>query len=78
MLDNEGPGTARDWTVTITLGGLGRVTGASGAEYAQQGRTVTFTGAAVPRGRSRTFRFEVAGIDRTQSCTVDGDPCVMT
>ncbi|MEH1014744.1 SRPBCC domain-containing protein [Micromonospora sp. CPCC 206060] len=77
VLDNDGPGTARDWTVTITLGALGRVTGVSGAEFAQQGRTVTFTGAAVPRGRSRTFQFEVTGIDRTTSCTVDSTPCVM-
>ncbi|WP_407567145.1 SRPBCC domain-containing protein [Polymorphospora sp. A560] len=77
----ENPGdTAARWTVTITLTDSGTVGGVTGAEYTQEGRTVTFTGAAAPPGGSARFRFDVTGESvfgpkRPAGCTIDGRPC---
>ncbi|MEV0607327.1 SRPBCC domain-containing protein [Polymorphospora rubra] len=78
-VDNPGGASAR-WSVTITLTDAGTVTEASGAQYTQDGRTVTFTGAAVPANGSARFRFDVGGESmfgpkRPSACTIDGRPC---
>ncbi|MEV4482944.1 SRPBCC domain-containing protein [Micromonospora coxensis] len=79
VLDNTGDGPAKGWTVVVTLTSSGTVTGASGADWQQDGRTVTFTGTPVPEGRSRTIRFDVRDADplsrSPRGCTVDGEPC---
>ncbi|MGB2569980.1 SRPBCC domain-containing protein [Micromonospora citrea] len=79
VLDNPGDAPATGWTVVVTLAASGTVTGASGADWRQDGRTVAFTGTAVPAGRSRTISFDVRDADplsrSPRGCTVDGDPC---
>ncbi|MEH0985139.1 SRPBCC domain-containing protein [Micromonospora sp. CPCC 205556] len=78
-LDNAGATTARNWTVVLTLSDGGRVSRATGADWRQDGRSVTFTGAPVPAGRSRTFTFDVRDPDprakAPEGCTVGDDPC---
>jgi uncharacterized protein YndB with AHSA1/START domain len=71
---------AAGWTVVITLPVLNlTVRGTAGAEYRQEGRTVTFTPIAdtklVGPGASVLFTFEVDGVGSPTGCTVDGRPC---
>ncbi|MEO3779377.1 SRPBCC family protein [Micromonospora sp. B11E3] len=78
VVDNPA-GVAQDWTVVVTLAPGSTLADVSGAEWRQDGETVTFTGPPLPAGRSRTFEFEVRdAAPRTkapESCTVDGNPC---
>jgi hypothetical protein len=78
-VDNGGGAAAKDWTVVVTLAEGGTVSQVNGAEWRQDGQVVTFTGAPVKAGQSRTFTFEVRDSDpRTrepEGCTADGDPC---
>lgn len=72
-------GVAQDWTVVIRLAPGSSLNSVSGADYQQQGRTITFTGPAVPAGGSLSFRFTVADAaprkKAPESCTVGDDPC---
>ncbi|MFC0529209.1 cellulose binding domain-containing protein [Phytohabitans kaempferiae] len=78
IVSNTGRATAQQWAVVITLREGARVTDADGAEFRQQGRTVTFTGAALAAAASVTFQFEVGsglGDDGPTACEVEGKPC---
>jgi uncharacterized protein YndB with AHSA1/START domain len=77
VISNGGNASASNWAVTITLDTGGRVTDASGAEFRQDGETVTFTGAAVAAGSSVRFEFDVSdfGEEAPRSCSVDGKAC---
>jgi hypothetical protein len=78
-LRNTGQGAATDWAVVVTLrSGAARVTDVSGAEFRQEGSTVTFTGAPLAAAASLTFQFEVSsslGDPGPTACEVDGKPC---
>ncbi|WP_330463716.1 cellulose binding domain-containing protein [Micromonospora zamorensis] len=73
-------GTAVDgWVVVVSLADGSTVDDVDGADWRQNGRSVTFTGAAVPAGGSQTFRFDVRDnrpkAREPETCTVDGNPC---
>jgi uncharacterized protein YndB with AHSA1/START domain len=77
-LSNTGKATAQQWAVVITLRDGARVTDAEGAQFRQDGRTVTFTGAALAAAESVTFQFEVGsalGDEGPTACEVGGKPC---
>ncbi|GAA4681134.1 cellulose binding domain-containing protein [Phytohabitans rumicis] len=74
---NSGKAAARKWAVTITLRS-GTVSDVSGAEFKQDGNTVTFTGAAVAAAGSLRFTFTVNGsaLDTGPTgCQIDGKAC---
>ncbi|MFG3423519.1 SRPBCC domain-containing protein [Micromonospora sp. NPDC049460] len=79
VVDNSGGAAAKDWTVVVTLAEGGTVSDASGADWRQDGRSVTFTGPPVKAGQSRTFTFEVRDSDprarAPEGCAVGGNPC---
>ncbi|WP_229402375.1 SRPBCC family protein [Micromonospora okii] len=80
VVDNPAGTDARDWRLVVTLARGAAVVDADGAQWRQDGRSVTFTGPAVPGGRSRTIRFEVRGGDHRaakapEGCAVDDRPC---
>ncbi|MFG3706209.1 cellulose binding domain-containing protein [Micromonospora sp. NPDC047670] len=79
VVDNPGGTAVKDWTVVVTLADGSTIDDASGADWRQDGRRVTFTGPPVPAGGSRTITFEVRDADvRTrapESCTVGDTPC---
>ncbi|MEV0808816.1 SRPBCC domain-containing protein [Micromonospora sp. NPDC050200] len=79
VLDNPAGPAAKDWTLVVTLAERGTLTSANGADWRQDGQTVTFTGSPVPAGRSQTITFDVRDTDpRTkapESCTIGDDPC---
>ncbi|MEU1844036.1 SRPBCC domain-containing protein [Micromonospora sediminicola] len=79
VLANPGPTSRPEWTVTVTLGDGATVGSVSGAEAAQDGAVVTFTGTALPAGGSTTIRFDVRDPDPLhdgpESCAVDTTPC---
>lgn len=78
---NEGAGAARDWEVTLSLPEGLEVSGASGAEFAQDGVLVIFTppegAGAVPAGGSVVFTFDVPGLlaGEPTGCAIDGRSC---
>ncbi|MEH1125880.1 cellulose binding domain-containing protein [Micromonospora sp. CPCC 206061] len=78
---NEGAGAARDWQVTLSLPAGLEVSGASGAQFAQDGTLVIFTpedgAAAVPPGGSVAFTFDVPGLlaGEPTGCAIDGRAC---
>jgi uncharacterized protein YndB with AHSA1/START domain len=81
-LTNPGTAPVTGWTVVVTVPqvlALTLVRGATGAEYRQQGNTVTFTAKpdtrVVPPGGSVRFTFDVDGVSFPSACTVDGRPC---
>ncbi|MFG1674699.1 SRPBCC domain-containing protein [Micromonospora sp. NPDC049282] len=79
VLRNPGPAPRPEWTVTVTIGDGATVGSVDGAEAAQDGSVVTFTGAELPPGGSTTIRFDVRDPDPLhngpESCTADGTPC---
>lgn len=78
-VDNAGKVASAGWTVTVTLGDGATLGNVSGAEFTQDGRVVTFVGAALPAGSSATFRFDVRDPDPLRAapdgCAVGGTPC---
>lgn len=78
-VDNIGKAASPGWTVTVTLGDGATLGNVSGAEFSQDGRVVTFVGAALPAGSSATVRFDVRDPDPLHSapdgCAVGGTPC---
>lgn len=79
VIDNPGSAPRETWTVVVTVGSGATVGNVNGADAAQDGQKVTFTGAAVPAGGSATIRFDVRDPDplsqTPKGCTVDGNPC---
>ncbi|MDZ5441600.1 SRPBCC domain-containing protein [Micromonospora sp. 4G57] len=79
VVDNRGDVPVADWTVVVTLSKGGTVAGARGADWRQDGQTVTFTGPPVPAGGSQTFTFDVRDPDprakAPEGCTVGDEPC---
>jgi uncharacterized protein YndB with AHSA1/START domain len=85
-LTNPGPAPVSGWTVvvtlreTVTLPLIGTVVRSPvGAEARQEGSTVTFTPVAATKdvnaGAAVTFTFEVDGVGKPATCTVDGERC---
>lgn len=76
---NTGQAAAQQWAVVVTLREGAEVTEADGAEFRQEGRVVTFTGAALGVAASVTFSFEVddatLGEKGPTACEVQGKPC---
>ncbi|WP_406067916.1 cellulose binding domain-containing protein [Micromonospora sp. NBC_01638] len=68
-----------DWVVVVNLAEGSTVDDVDGADWRQNGQSVTFTGAAVPAGGSQTFRFDVRDnrpkARGPETCTVGGNPC---
>ncbi|MEV0002689.1 SRPBCC domain-containing protein [Micromonospora sp. NPDC050980] len=79
VLRNAGPTPLSEWTVTLTIGDGATVGSVQGAEAAQSGSVVTFTGAALPPDGSTTIRFDVRDPDPRhdgpEACAVDTTPC---
>lgn len=79
VVANEGSASAGSWTVTIRLPDGASVATASGAQFRQDGREVSFTGPAVAAGAAVRFEFDVVdarlGPKRPTGCTIDGEPC---
>lgn len=79
VLRNPGATPRPEWTVTVTLGDGATVGSVQGAEVAQDGSVLTFTGAALPANGSTTIRFDVRDPDLQhngpESCAADGAPC---
>ncbi|MBQ0901497.1 cellulose binding domain-containing protein [Micromonospora sp. U21] len=79
VVDNPGGAPAADWVVVVTLAEGSSVDDVDGADVRQDGRTLTFTGPAVPAGKSQTIRFDVRDsrpkAREPESCTVGGSPC---
>ncbi|SIN41788.1 SRPBCC domain-containing protein [Micromonospora cremea] len=78
VIDNPG-GAAADWVVVVTLAEGSSVDDVDGADVRQDGRTLTFTGPAVPAGGSQTIRFDVRDsrpkAREPEGCTVGGNAC---
>lgn len=77
-IGNPGGVPVSDWVLSFTLTKGQRVDGASGAEFAQNGTTVTLTpGSAVPPHGSITVSFGVSGQLSAEpgGCVIDGQPC---
>ncbi|WP_435207917.1 cellulose binding domain-containing protein [Micromonospora sp. bgisy143] len=79
VVDNPGPAPVEQWTVVVTLAEGSSVDDVDGADWSRDGQALTFTGAAVPAGGSRTIRFDVRDsrpkAREPESCTVGGNPC---
>ncbi|MCZ7437813.1 SRPBCC domain-containing protein [Micromonospora sp. WMMC241] len=79
VLRNPGPAPRPEWTVTVTIGDGATVGPVDGAEAAQDGSVLTFTGTALPANGSTTIRFDVRDPDplhnAPESCAADGTPC---
>ncbi|GAB3957321.1 hypothetical protein GCM10027614_72470 [Micromonospora vulcania] len=78
MVDNPGTAPAA-WTVVVTLAEGSSIDDVDDAEWRQDGQQITFTGSAVPAGKSQTFRFDVRDsrpkAREPEGCTVGGSPC---
>ncbi|MEE6260066.1 SRPBCC domain-containing protein [Plantactinospora sonchi] len=80
VVTNEGDGTAAEWTLVITLPGAAEVSSSTGADYRQEDRRVTFTGARLAADESLTIRFEVKqdgllGPKQPSDCVVQDQAC---
>ncbi|SCG41820.1 SRPBCC domain-containing protein [Micromonospora humi] len=79
LLRNPGPTARPGWTVTVTIGDGATMSSVNGAEAAQDGSVLTFTGDALPANGSATIRFDVRDPDplhdAPESCSADGTPC---
>ncbi|WMF04531.1 hypothetical protein [Micromonospora robiginosa] len=75
VLRNPGPAARAQWTVTVTIGDGATVGSVAGAEVAQDGSVLTFTGDALPPDGSTTIRFDVRDPD---PCTTPPSPAPPT
>ncbi|SCF05256.1 Uncharacterized conserved protein YndB, AHSA1/START domain [Micromonospora matsumotoense] len=79
VVDNPGGTPASGWTVVVTLPRGNSAAEVTGADWRQDGQSVTFTGPAVPAGGAQAIRFDVRTADPVtktpQGCTVDERPC---
>lgn len=80
VVTNEGDGAATGWTVVITLPGVAEVSSATGADYRQEDRRVTFSGPRLAADEAVTIRFEVKqdgllGPKQPSGCVVADRDC---
>ncbi|MFI5927656.1 cellulose binding domain-containing protein [Micromonospora sp. NPDC051543] len=79
VVDNPGPAPVEQWVVVVTLAEGSSVDDVDGADSSRDGQALTFTGAALPAGGSRTIRFDVRDsrpkAREPEGCTVGGNPC---
>ncbi|MBQ1017359.1 SRPBCC domain-containing protein [Micromonospora sp. D93] len=79
VVDNPGSAPVADWAVVVTLAEGTTVDDVDGASGRQDGRAITFTGAAVAAGKSLTISFDVRDsrpkAREPESCTIGGQPC---
>ncbi|MEU8420785.1 SRPBCC domain-containing protein [Micromonospora sp. NPDC048835] len=79
VVGNPGAASVADWAVVVTLAEGTTVDDVDGANWRQDGRTITFTGTAVAAGGSRTISFDVRDsrpkAREPESCTIGGQPC---
>ncbi|MGC5286409.1 SRPBCC family protein [Micromonospora sp. DT231] len=79
VVGNPGGVPVADWAVVVTLGEGTTVDDVDGANWRQDGRAITFTGAAVAAGGSQTISFDVRDsrpkAREPESCTIGGQPC---
>ncbi|WBB76676.1 SRPBCC domain-containing protein [Micromonospora sp. WMMD1128] len=79
VLRNPGQVPRPEWTVTVTIGDNATVGSVEGAEAAQDGTVVTFTGAELPPDGSVTIRFDIRDPDPLHNapaaCATDNTPC---
>ncbi|MGV9980284.1 SRPBCC family protein [Micromonospora wenchangensis] len=79
VVDNPGGTPATGWTVVVTLPRGSSAAEVTGADWRQDGQSVTFTGPAVAAGGTQAIRFDVRTADPVtkapQGCTVDERPC---
>ncbi|WFE65386.1 SRPBCC domain-containing protein [Micromonospora sp. WMMD714] len=79
VVDNPGGAPTPAWTVRVTLPRGSSAAEVSGADWRQDGQSVTFSGPAVPAGGSQVIRFDVRTADPVTKaptgCTVDERPC---
>ncbi|CCH17199.1 SRPBCC domain-containing protein [Micromonospora lupini] len=79
VVDNPGPAPAEQWVVVVTLAEGSSVDDVEGADWRQDGQSITFSGLAVPAGGTRTIRFDVRDsrpkAREPEGCTVGGNPC---
>ncbi|MEU5565245.1 SRPBCC family protein [Micromonospora musae] len=78
-VSNPGDVAGAEWTVVVTFDDDSEVGKVSGAEWRQEGQTVTFTGPPLAAGQSQTIRFDVrdsaAFAKGPASCAIDGRSC---
>ncbi|WP_327032024.1 SRPBCC domain-containing protein [Micromonospora ureilytica] len=79
VVDNPGSAPVADWAVVVTLAEGTTVDDVDGASGRQDGRAITFTGAAVAAGKSLTISFDVRDsrpkAREPESCTIGGQRC---
>ncbi|SCE71635.1 Activator of Hsp90 ATPase homolog 1-like protein [Micromonospora coriariae] len=79
VVANPGGAPVADWVVVVTLAEGSTFDDVDGADVERDGRTLTFTGSAVPAGGSKTFHFDVRdgrpNAREPEGCTVGGNPC---
>ncbi|MBM7086782.1 SRPBCC family protein [Micromonospora humidisoli] len=79
VVANPGGTRATGWTVVVTLPPGSSAAEVTGADWRQDGQSVTFSGPAVAAGGTQAVRFEVRTADPVtkapQGCTVDERPC---
>ncbi|WP_089155953.1 SRPBCC domain-containing protein [Micromonospora sp. NBS 11-29] len=79
VVRNPAPTPRTEWTVTVTLDDGASVSTVDGAQAAQDGTTVRFTGPELPPNGSATIRFDVRDPDPAhnapRTCTADTTPC---
>ncbi|MET7946346.1 SRPBCC domain-containing protein [Micromonospora sp. NPDC005324] len=79
VVGNPGGAPVADWAVVVTLAEGTTVDDVDGANWRQDRRVVTFTGAAVAAGGSQTISFDVRDsrpkAREPESCTIGGQQC---
>ncbi|MEU1586533.1 SRPBCC domain-containing protein [Micromonospora sp. NPDC005710] len=79
VVGNPGSAPVADWAVVVTLAEGTTVDDVDGANWRQDGLTITFTGDAVVAGGSRTISFDVRDsrpkAREPESCTIGGQQC---
>ncbi|MEU8331206.1 cellulose binding domain-containing protein [Micromonospora sp. NPDC048839] len=79
VVENPSGVPVADWAVVVTLGEGTTVDDVDGANWRQDGRSITFTGAEVAAGGTRTISFDVRDsrpkARQPASCTIGGQPC---
>ncbi|MET8090457.1 SRPBCC domain-containing protein [Micromonospora sp. NPDC005220] len=79
VVGNPGAAPVADWAVVITLAEGTTVDDVDGANWRQDGRSITFTGAALAAGGSQTISFDARDsrpkAREPESCTIGGQPC---
>jgi hypothetical protein len=78
-ITNDGPGTVTTWTVSFDLPSGSSISSSWDSVRAGAGQHLVFNnaswnGSLLP-GESTTFGFVVVGLDRPQSCKINGGPC---